>query len=630
MFRIKVYLLVVVLGLLTLVACNGGDNAAAVPPPTTKLTVSIMGTGVVTSEPGDIDCGLDCTHNYNIGTRVTLTATAETSFQFSGWSGACVGSSACVVAMDANQTVTAMFVIVTSTPPGSWLPPIGIPTPPFGVNENAPAAPNPWDATRTTSGGYQFYYVCPTCAGHTDSANPYGHPAKPRDTIPATLPAGSVVEVHGEIDINQSFTSQGTVENPVFVRGENYASRPKLTVGQGISGSYVILENVWWGPQNSADNDFGVGMYEGSHHIAIRNCEMSGNLNRAGGFGLGTWDYTGTQSLSYVVINNCNIHHVGDVKATTDQDSHGITVNGSVDHLWVTYNEISYTSGDAMQVEAQRGRNDKIQYVYYGKNHTHHNKQTGGAIKHATDVIFSQNIVHDHRPSNSSQGACMNTLYGPEYMWFIFNEVYNCNIGIGLFGNDGTAGQNTYVIGNVIHNIHAPNPTDPYNAGAIVGYGGVNVYYINNTIYDVDAGFNLPPGWTSIQLYNNIVANRTNSSTYDIYIESDPTNLTIQNNIFPSSPRFYWGDIIYMSISTLQSGTGKGQNSLAANPMFTDPVDNIFTLQSTSPAKDSGTTHTAYETFLKRYNIDISKDFTGAARPMGKGWDMGAYEFEPL
>ncbi len=504
---------------------------------------------------------------------------------------------------------------------GAWQPPIGIPTPPFGIAESAPAAPNPW-----TSAVAGYYYVCPTCAGHTDSANPYGYPSKPRDTIPATLPAGSVVEVHGQIDTNQSFTSQGTVGSPVFVRGADYASRPKLTAGQGVSGSYVIMENIWWGPLDSADNDFGVGASEGSDHIAIRDCEVSGNLNRAGGFGLGSWGYTGAQSLSYVVINNCNIHHVGDVNAATDQDSHGITVNGSVDHLWVTYNEISYTSGDAMQVEAQQGRNDKIHHVYYGKNHAHHNKQTGGAVKHATDVIFSQNTVHDHRAGNSSQGACMNTLYGPEYMWFLFNEVYNCNIGIGLFGNDGTAGQYAFVIGNIIHNIHAANPTDPYNAGAIVGYGGVNVYYINNTIYDVDAGFNLPPGWTSIQLHNNIIANRTNTSTYDIYIESDPTRLTIQNDLFPSSPRFYWGGTIYTSLASFQSGTGKGQSSLSADPLFTNPGSNNFSLQSTSPAIDAGALHPAYATFQTRYGIDISKDFTGAARPQGAAWDIGAYE----
>lgn len=164
---------------------------------------------------------------------------------------------------------------------GAWQQPIGIPAPAFGVNETAPAAPNPWDSTHTTSSGRQFYYVCPTCSGHTDSANPYGYPSKPRDTIPATLPAGTVVEVHGQIDTNPSFTSQGTVGNPVFVRGADYASRPKLTAGQAISGSYVILENMWWGPLDSADNDFGVGASEGSDHIAIRDCEVSGNLKQS-------------------------------------------------------------------------------------------------------------------------------------------------------------------------------------------------------------------------------------------------------------------------------------------------------------------------------------------------------------
>lgn len=509
----------------------------------------------------------------------------------------------------------------------AWTAPIGVPTPAFGVNEIAPAAPNPWNSTSTTSGGHQFYYVCPTCAGHTDSANPYGYPAKPRDTIPATIPAGSVVEVHGQIDTNQSFTSQGTAGSPVFVRGADYASRPKLTVSQTISGSYVILENIWWGPLNSSDTDFGVGLREGTSYVAIRNCEVSGNANRAGGVGMGSWSYSGSQSLSYVVIDNCNIHDIGDVNSPVDQDAHGITVNGSVDHLWVTNNQISYASGDAMQLEAQQGRRDKIHHVYYGRNHSHHNKQTGGWIKHATDVIFSQNTIHDHRAGNSSFGQCTGFQYGPEYVWFLFNHLYSCDVGLGFASNDPPGdGQYAFAIGNVIHNIHA-STTNPYNSGAVMAVGGTNLYFINNTIYDVDSGFSHPPGWTSLQLYNNIISNRTNASSYDIYVESNTGAATIQNNLFPASPRFYWSGATYTSLSAFQSGSGKGQNSLSTNPLLTDPGNNNFTLQSTSLAKDSGVLHSAYATFFSRYGISISKDYTGSARPQGPAFDMGAYEY---
>lgn len=511
----------------------------------------------------------------------------------------------------------ATLTTLASNANAAWTAPIGIPVPPFGVNEIAPAAPSPWDATRTTNAGYQFYYVCPSCAGATDSSNPYGYPAKPRATIPGTIAAGSVVELQGQIDSNVSFTANGTATQPVFVRGATYATRAKLTASQLISGRYAIVENIWWGPANSSDNDFGVGAREGSDHIAIRNCEVSGNTNRTGGVGLGTWSYSGSQTLSYVVIDNCTIHDIGDVNSAVDQDAHGITVNGSVNNLWVTNNQISYTSGDAMQLEAQSGRRAMIHHVYYGKNHAHHNKQTGGWVKHATDVIFSQNTIHDHRAGNSSFGQCTGFQYGPEYVWFLYNHIYSCDVGIGIAGNDPPGdGQYAFAIGNVIHNIHSSRPTDVYNAGAVMARGGTNLYFVNNSIYDVDAGFNHPPGWSTIQLYNNIVANRTNSSTYDIYSEGDSSGLTIRNNMFPSNPRFF--------------GASAGQNSVTGNPSFVDPVANNFALQAGSAAIDSGVQHSAYTTFFNRYGIDISRDFTGSARPLGVNWDMGAHEFGAL
>lgn len=80
------------------------------PPPTAQytLSVSVTGSGSVSSAPG-ISCGTDCTESYASGTNVTLIATAESGFRFSGWSGACSGSSACVVAMSQARSVTATF-----------------------------------------------------------------------------------------------------------------------------------------------------------------------------------------------------------------------------------------------------------------------------------------------------------------------------------------------------------------------------------------------------------------------------------------------------------------------------------------------------------------------------------------
>jgi uncharacterized repeat protein (TIGR02543 family) len=74
------------------------------------LTVSKSGSGTVTSAPAGISCGTTCSASYARGTSVTLTATPASGYSFSGWGGACSGTSAnCTVSMTAARSVTATF-----------------------------------------------------------------------------------------------------------------------------------------------------------------------------------------------------------------------------------------------------------------------------------------------------------------------------------------------------------------------------------------------------------------------------------------------------------------------------------------------------------------------------------------
>jgi phospholipase C len=84
-------------------------NFAAASAPV--LMVNLQGNGTVTSSPAGISCGSQCTASFNIGTQVTLTATAASNSTFAGWSGGgCSGTgSTCVVTMNASQQVTATF-----------------------------------------------------------------------------------------------------------------------------------------------------------------------------------------------------------------------------------------------------------------------------------------------------------------------------------------------------------------------------------------------------------------------------------------------------------------------------------------------------------------------------------------
>ena len=68
------------------------------------------GAGSVTGDPAGIDCGADCSESFACGTEVTLTAVADETAMFIGWSGDCTGDAASVsLLVDGDRQCTATF-----------------------------------------------------------------------------------------------------------------------------------------------------------------------------------------------------------------------------------------------------------------------------------------------------------------------------------------------------------------------------------------------------------------------------------------------------------------------------------------------------------------------------------------
>jgi parallel beta-helix repeat protein len=155
----------------------------------------------------------------------------------------------------------------------------------------------------------------------------------------------------------------------------------------------------------------------------------------------------------------------------------------------------------------------------------------------------------------------------------------NTTIANNLFRGNSVAGITNYTsTGNIIHNTFVGN-----------AYGGSS---------QLDFGGAIQTGASSEQIANNLLVN----NYYGINCESC-------SNSF--SHNLVWGNTTnYTNEATA------GGSDINLDPLFTDPGENDYTLQGSSPAIDAGTS--LYTT---------GTDILGTSRPQGAEVDVGMYEF---
>ena len=77
--------------------------------PSFRLTVGVGGKGRVSSSPLGLACPSRCSASFRASSTVRLRATASPGFVFVRWSGSCQGNTLCVVKLDGNRSVRAIF-----------------------------------------------------------------------------------------------------------------------------------------------------------------------------------------------------------------------------------------------------------------------------------------------------------------------------------------------------------------------------------------------------------------------------------------------------------------------------------------------------------------------------------------
>lgn len=571
----------------------------------------------------------------------------------------------------------ALAVILSASVLCAYEPPIGIPDPfeVFGweIDRPTPTAPASWSATPTTATANYYYVDNRPEAGGTDSANPYGHPDRPRVSIPeGELQPGTFVYINGGIYTTPSggrydWHGAGTSEQPIWITG-NPSNRPVIQrfcqIAQNGNTSYLVFENVEISGNSAAGLRVGPSVpnpMPDNHVPPTVNCVLVRNILRIGTQTIGEEGGISTSvsqsgedplpgaSVKNVVIYNSEVREISTKTHTGDR--HGIEIGFYTDGTWILNNHVHNVNADSVQSGHYANyTNRTIKNLYIGGNEFNSNGENGIDIKVVLGFVISQNHIHgpfDGREQGWAlvmHGGAEPSLYHPRDGAVIFNNIHTASGGIYTSLSSGC--DNIEIIGNTIWDIKRT----PYTASpdSINGYcmliGGTTpganstIRIVDNTLHDYDRGLVL---WPSVgdtyAIHGNIFSGRTaETGNYEVELHGSTAlaayaGVSLDYNLYTSSPAIYWQGAA-RTLDFIRSTAMLEAHAVVDNPLFVDAAGGNFHLGAGSPAIDASvegpvgnSAYTAYQA-SPVFGEPIRFDIARTARPVDGVWDIGAHE----
>jgi hypothetical protein len=220
------------------------------------------GTGTISSVPGGISCGGDCSESYLYGTSVTLTATPGAGSSFGAWTGCDTTSgTTCTVTINGAESVSASFTLqsfavtvnrtgggtgtVTSSPAGITCGGDCTESLAYGTTVTLTAAP---------SSGSQFmaWTGCDSSSGLTCTV-----------TVNGAETVGAAFELEGySVGVNRTGTGTGTVTS----------SPAGITCGGDCSETFSFGTSVTLTATPAAGSTFGT--WTGCDSVSSNTCTV--------------------------------------------------------------------------------------------------------------------------------------------------------------------------------------------------------------------------------------------------------------------------------------------------------------------------------------------------------------------
>jgi len=454
--------------------------------------------------------------------------------------------------------------------------------------------------------GYFTHYVDFNDPEATTTGVPsgYGSVAVPMSRFPSSVPAGSIVEVHGAEDDSYTYKNGGDKNKfgllgsetyPAFMRG---VDNPRIDTTTQIYGQYGVFEDF-----HIYEHGLGVGRADYSddyNNICIRNCECEGDPTEIKTST--AVSSSGTGDTHHNVFYNLHVYNYGDT-SISENDYHGLGTGRGAHHIWYLNCTVHDCAGDAYQTG--HGHELETHHIYIGGCTFYHCGEDAVDLKDCTDIIVSDcNMYNMIRGciTISHYGSSPEGLRGTRRAWFLCNRMHEDT---GSRANGVTADANEiYFIGNYVYDVEGL---------AFGGWTHDNVGFINNSIEDCGGGID-DSGHTYAVIVNNIFGTMTDPNLQHINLDdSDYKNASIvYNNLFKDEP----------DVDSPNNDYQQG------DPLYVDVENYDLRVAAESDAIDNGTTSDIYDLFYEYYGVNIEIDRFGTARPQNGTWDIGAYEKE--
>ena len=383
-------------------------------------------------------------------------------------------------------------------------------------------------------------------------------------------PTGDVAPSTETFEIPQRLTCITDSRNYTIITGltcQEPAQKGVFVTGSNVTVQNMLINNVREnGPTSPNLNAAGVGVFwEGSNDVIQNNIVANAN------WGIFS-DAPAGQTISGLIQSN-TVYNIGyDGIGFAISNRNGGVLSNTIAQYNVLHDIGIYNlQGGAVEcilAGATPGTGNIFRYnLMYNIGNAHKNSFPMNVQGGAGGCAFYGNVVYN------SYGPCMSVLKGPGGNRFYNNTCYNNGLA-------GAQGAGIYIDGG---------SSDSGNV------------FANNIVY---AGPN----------------------TTFTYVTAGSTSSTLDNNLYygGTATPFNWNGTAYSMVNYL-AASGQDAHSVNADPLFTSPSTNNFSLTSNSPAIGAGVNlGSTYQLDLAPGSVWPFKVSTAIQSTNG-AWDIGAY-----